>query len=400
MKKALWLLAAALLAGSLSPARAQENRPITSSELKAALEKNPQGADAEALANRLRATLGAENLKNGTAPARMEGVWTVMALETTEGKPRVAQLGNIRGWELQRIGETNVYATAAALPNFHLTTFRYQIGNRQFGGQTVQLEYYPPHPDELKHPGVADGKETHFQWRSKIFANTVRDCWVYVPAQYTPEKPAAVMVFQDGGGYRYAERVFDNLIASGDMPVTVGIFINPGAFEAGGSNRSFEYDTLSDQYARFLRDEILPEVGKTVKLTSDPERRAICGASSGGICAWTVAWEMPEMFRKVVTHVGSFVDIASGPTLKAGGHNYPPLIRKTPNKPIRIWMSDGSNDLDNEHGNWPLANQEMAAALKYKGYDYQFVFGQGFHSGAHGRATLPDALRWLWRDAR
>jgi enterochelin esterase family protein len=277
------------------------------------------------------------------------------------------------------------------------------VNGKRFGGGSVQVEYYPKHPDSVENPNVPKGKITKAQFRSKVFDGTIREYSVYVPAQYTAEKPAALMVFQDGSGYlggAAAATVFDNLIAKGDMPVTVGIFINPGNFEDGRSNRSFEYDTLSDQYARFLRDEMLPEVKKTVNLSDDPERHAICGISSGGICAFTAAWEMPNLFRKVLSHVGSFTNIASGPTLRAGGHNYEALVRKTPRKPLRIYLQDGSNDLDNEHGSWPLANQTLANSLRYAGYDYTFLYGQGFHSLAHGAATLPDALRWLWRDVR
>lgn len=258
-------------------------------------------------------------------------------------------------------------------------------------------------PDSQEQPGVPKGKVTKHTWKSEIFPSTVRDYWVYVPAQYDPKTPAAVMVFQDGGGYVDEKRqfrvptVFDNLIARKEMPVTIGIFINPGNIPAADpkqkarSNRSFEYDTLSDQYARFLEKEILPEVGKQYNLTKDPEKRAICGISSGGICAFTVAWERPDLFRKVLSHVGSFTNIR-------GGDVYPGLIRKTEKKPIRVFLQDGSGDLDNLHGNWPLANQQMAAALKFMKYDYQFVFGDGGHNGKHGGAILPDSLRWLWRD--
>ena len=152
-----------------------------------------------------------------------------------------------------------------------------------------------------------------------------------MPAQYRPESPAAVMVFQDGAGPKdYVPTVFDNLIAKKDMPVTVGIFIQPGIRADGGANRSFEYDTLSDQYARFLLEEILPEVEKTVKLRHDAASRAISGASSGGICAFTVAWERPNEFSKVLSWIGSFTNIASGPTVRAGGHNYEAMVRKTP----------------------------------------------------------------------
>ena len=258
-------------------------------------------------------------------------------------------------------------------------------------------------PDSMVQEGVPQGKVIQGTWESKkIYPGTVRDYWIYVPAQYDASKPAAVMVFQDGGNYVNPKgqfrvpTVFDNLIHKGDMPVTIGIFLNPGTIPAARPgaqprrNRSFEYDTLSDQYARFLLEEILPMVKEEYNLTDDPDQRAIGGISSGGICAFTVAWERPDAFRKVLSHVGSFTNIR-------GGHVYPALIRKTEPKPIRVFLQDGSGDLDNLHGNWPLANQQMAAALKFAKYDYQFVFGDGGHNGKHGGAILPDSLRWLWR---
>lgn len=257
-------------------------------------------------------------------------------------------------------------------------------------------------PDSQEQPDVPHGKVSKHSWTSKIFTGTVRDYWVYVPEQYDAKKPACVMVFQDGGSYVNAKgqfripTVFDNLIYKKEMPVTIGIFISPGTIPAkepnkkGQSNRSFEYDSLSDQYARFLEKEILPEVAKEYNLRSDAEGRAICGISSGGICAFTVAWQRPDMFSKVLSHVGSFTNIR-------GGDVYPGIIRKTKNKPIRVFLQDGSEDLDNEHGNWPLANQQMAAALKFKGYDYHFEYGHGKHSGNHGGSILPESLRWLWR---
>lgn len=259
-------------------------------------------------------------------------------------------------------------------------------------------------PDSMEKPGVPKGKVTKHSWKSEIFPGTVRDYWVYVPAQYDDKKPACVMVFQDGGSYVNEKgtfrvpTVFDNLIHKKEMPVTIGIFINPGVFPAEqgkkpGSNRSFEYDTLSDQYARFLEKEILPEVAKAYKLRTDAAGRAICGISSGGICAFTAAWERPDLFSKVLSHVGSFTNIR-------GGNVYPGRIRKTPKKPIRVFLQDGSGDLDNAHGNWPLANQQMALALKFAKYDYKFEYGDGGHNGKHGGAILPDSLRWLWRDEK
>ncbi len=266
-----------------------------------------------------------------------------------------------------------------------------------------ERELYKLGPDSQRQEGVPKGTITKASWKSQVFPRTERDYWVYVPAQYDAAKPAALMVFQDGGGYQSETGsyrvtvVLDNLIHRKELPVIVGIFINPGTIPPekpdgrAVSNRSFEYDSLSDQYARFLIEEILPEVGKKVNLSKDPNDRAIGGASSGGICAWTVAWERPDQFRKVLSHVGSFTNIR-------GGHVYHALIRKTkPPKPIRAFLQDGSNDLDNEHGSWPLANLEMAAALKFAKYDHKFVYGQGRHSGVHGGAIMPESLRWLWR---
>jgi enterochelin esterase family protein len=259
-------------------------------------------------------------------------------------------------------------------------------------------------PDSEKHEGFPEGKVTKHHWTGKIFEGTERDYWIYVPAQYDPKTPACVMVFQDGGSYQDPKGqfrvpiVFDNLIHKKEMPITIGIFIDPGVFPAAAnekprSNRSFEYDTLSDQYARFLEMEILPEVGKQHKLREDAEGRAICGISSGGICAFTVAWERPDLFSKVLSHVGSFTNIR-------GGDVYPGKIRKTKPKPIRVFLQDGSNDLDNEHGNWWLGNQQMALALKFKKYDCKTEFGDGGHNGKHGGAILPDSLRWLWRETK
>ncbi|HEX4612228.1 MAG TPA: alpha/beta hydrolase-fold protein [Urbifossiella sp.] len=258
-------------------------------------------------------------------------------------------------------------------------------------------------PDSFPQAGVPKGTVTGpLKWKSQVFAGTEREYWVYVPAQYTPDRPAGVMVFQDGGGYvgdkgQYrVPVVFDNLIHRNEMPVTVGIFVNPGTFPAadpngkGRLNRSFEYDTLSNQYASFLEKELLPEVGKTVKLRQDAAGRAICGISSGGICAFTAAWERPDLFSKVLSHVGSFTNIR-------GGDVYPGLIRKTEKKPIRVFLQDGSGDLDNLHGHWPLANLSMASALRHMNYDYRLVYGDGGHNGRHGGVILPDSLRWLWR---
>lgn len=271
---------------------------------------------------------------------------------------------------------------------------------------TIAADDYQLGPDSQRQEGVPKGKVVTGKWTSeKVFPGTVRDYWIYTPAQYDGSKPACLMVFQDGGGYVNengqfrAPVVFDNLIHRKEMPVTIGIFLSPGTIPAAQpgqkdrSNRSFEYDSLGDQYSKFLIDEVLPGLVEKydLKLTNDPEGRGTCGISSGGICAFTVAWERPDQFRKVISHIGSFTNIR-------GGHVYPAVIRKTEKKPLRVFLQDGTNDLDNLHGHWPLANQQMASSLKFKDYDYQFVLGDGGHSGKHGGMLLPETLRWLWRD--
>jgi enterochelin esterase family protein len=264
-------------------------------------------------------------------------------------------------------------------------------------------------PESLERaPGVPRGRVESFDFTdSKVFPETQRGGWVYIPAQYDGSKPAALMVFQDGHAYvsetgqMRVPVVFDNLIHRGQLEPIIGIFINPGHRGGGGpaaagwgnrNNRSFEYDSLGDAYARFLIDELIPFVTAKwgLKLSPDPRQRAICGMSSGGICAFTVAWERPDQFGKVLSHIGSFTNIR-------GGHVYPAFIRKTERKPIRVFLQDGSNDLNNLHGNWPLSNQEMASALAFAGYDFQFVYGDGAHNGKHGGAIFPDSVRWLFR---
>jgi len=400
-------LYAFLIFSSLSIATvAQETASLTPKTLQAALAQKPEGADAEKLAERIRAYYGgSEALLKGGAPKidELTVAWAVEAPQLAPNvTPRVVADVGALNLPLVKVGTTGVYAAAANLSHGAAVTWHYELGpDRHLGGS--QLEVYETHPDSRERQDVPKGTVKQMPpWQSKIFEGTKRDWWVYVPAQYRAENPAAVMVFQDGAGPKdYVPPVFDNLIAKGDIPVMVGIFINPGTRADGGSNRSFEYDTLSDQYARFLLEEILPEVEKTVKLRHDAASRAISGASSGGICSFTVAWERPNEFSKVLSWIGSFTNIAAGKTFREGGHNYEALVRKTfPRKPIRVFLQDGENDLDNANGNWPLANQTLARSLAYAGYDYKFEYGHGFHSNRHGRSILPDSLRWLWRDYR
>jgi len=263
---------------------------------------------------------------------------------------------------------------------------------------------WTPHPDAVVRDGVPQGRVEELPpWESQIFPGTTRKLSLYVPAQYRPETPAALMIFQDGerfrdvGGRWRVPVVFDNLIASGEMPPTIAVFIDPGHDKAlelknnRASNRSFEYDSPGDRYVRFLLEEILPEVRKKYVISDDPNLLAIGGSSSGAICAFTAAWERPDAFRRVYSSVGSFTNLR-------GGSVYPSLVRKTEPRPIRVYMADTSGDIDNQFGSWPWANQQMAAALQYMGYDVKFDWAEGYaHNSDFGGARFPDAMRWLWR---
>jgi enterochelin esterase family protein len=202
------------------------------------------------------------------------------------------------------------------------------------------------------------------------------------------------MVFQDGDAYK-TERVgtvVDNLIAAKKMPVTILVLLNPGTNDDGSKNRSVEYDTLDDRYARFLADEVLPMVSKDFKLRDDPKSRAIGGASSGGICAFTAAWHRPDLFGRVLSQIGSFTNIR-------GGHVTPELVAREPKKPIKVLLTDGTNDLINRYGDWWQANNAMFSALSAKGYDVHFIRDRGFHAYWTCGRQLPEALAWLWSDA-
>ena len=284
-------------------------------------------------------------------------------------------------------------------------------------------------PNSLPQEGVPKGVlEGPFEFHSKIIAGTVRRYWIYVPAQYNRKKSANVLVFQDGQratnpqGSLRVPQAMENLIARGDMPVTIGIFITPGNLSEtyptdlemkNPNHRREEYDALDDTYARFLIDEMLPEVAKKYNLTDDPEKRAIGGTSSGAICAFTVAWQRPDMFRRVISMIGSYTSIgyapaADGKPMTPGGDLYPTLIRKNPIKPIRIFLQDGEHDLSNEHGNWFLANQQMLSAFDYANaqadkegklgarYEVRHFWGDGAHSDLNGGVLLPEILKWIW----
>ena len=284
-------------------------------------------------------------------------------------------------------------------------------------------------PDHLPIADAPRGRlEGPFEFHSEIIAGTVRQYWIFVPARYTGDEPAALGVFQDGQratnpeGPIRAPQVLENLIHDGTMPVTIGLFVTPGnrsdTYPDLGSgnpdNRAQEYDAVDDRYARMLIDELIPRIARDYRLTDDPDQRMIVGTSSGAIAAFTAAWFRPDYFRKVYSGIGSYVSIGFQPNadpIRLGGQDYPALIRREPIRPLRLFFQDGSNDLDNEWGNWFLANQQMVAALDFANraadrqqqpgprYEFTYVWTDGEHSDAHPGALLPEALRWLWRQA-
>jgi gluconolactonase len=264
---------------------------------------------------------------------------------------------------------------------------------------------YQPGPDSKPQPGVPKGEVLKLSFdKSKIFPDTTRDYWVYVPAQYKPDKPACVFVMQDGIRWE-APTVFDNLINKKEIPITIGVFVSPGVVKTTDGNvaldrfnRSFEYDGLGDNYVRFLLEELFPEVetkkttdGRAIHLSHDGNDRLISGASSGAIAAFTAAWEKPDAFSRVFSAIGTYVDLR-------GGLRYPSLIRKYEPKPIRIFLQDGSADLNIYGGDWWMANQTMERALSFAGYEVEHAWGDGGHDGKQATAIFPDALRWLWKD--
>jgi enterochelin esterase family protein len=275
-------------------------------------------------------------------------------------------------------------------------------------------------PDSEAHPGVPQGKVTAWEkLPSQAYPGTLHDFCVYVPAQYDPSVPASLMIFQDGhawlnpAGEIRATNVFDNLIYRREMPVTIAVFINPGRRpdqpeatqnEWGDktTNRPQEYNALDDKYAKVIVDELLPALDGRYNISKNPDDRAIGGASSGAIAAFTVAWQRPGAFHKVLSTIGSFTNIR-------GGDAYPDLIRAAERKPIRVFLLDGVNDNRGvRHGaasgtydprrDWHAQNIRMLAALTEKGYDVNYCWGIGTHNNRQAGADLPDMLRWLWRD--
>jgi enterochelin esterase family protein len=299
--------------------------------------------------------------------------------------------------------DANHWMTLTKMRTGVLHQYQFYAAGKPLGARGDAVGY---NPDSYPKPGVPHGKlsEKHTM-TSKIYDGMKYDYWVYASPGVDPNDPAPLMVWQDGqslitelGGIRLIT-VTENLVQQGLLPPLVHVMIAPGTSADGKAMRSIEYDTVSDRYPRFLMEEVLPEVEKTYKLRPDGYSRAIAGESSGGICAFNAAWLMPDKFARVHSAVGSFTSIQwRSKENNDGGNVYPFMVRKEPKRNIRIWMSDGADDLENEHGSWPMQNIAMANSLKLREYDFHFRFGTAAHGGAQAALDLPESLTWLWRD--
>ena len=371
----------------------------------------------------ITASLDAKELKEGTAWIA-HGPEFFFATEAA-AKPELFIDGEA-GPPLQNLSGSDLwYAAAHIEPMGSLHSYYYVVGGAHFGGRQDlpafgALSYLQPGVPS----GTLSEKIVH---TSKIYDGMKAEYRIYVPAQYDARTPAALMVFQDGQWYTDREgnnpalNVIDNLIAQKKIPVMICVFISPGDIEGSpgtptynfvkaysekwkrtlkDSMRSTEYDTASDRYVRYLRDEVLADVTAKYNIRKDAYSRAITGLSSGGICSFNAAWQMPEQFSRVISWIGSFSGIQwkEDPAVPDGGQDYPDKVLRGAHRNIRVWLQDGSNDIEGKYGSWPLSNFRMANALKLKEYDFHLSFGKGTHNSGQGAAEFPEEMIWLWRD--
>ncbi len=376
---------------------------LTVQKLATLLESRPQGEAMQAARKMAFQLLGKQQLLQGKAAVKVEAFSVAWAILDSEPAQVLRSDGTALG-KMSALGDDGLQILIQTFPNF--TEFGYQIvssGPPKARG-TLRIEHYESAPEMANTPDLPKGRLERFSWdQSRIYPKTRRNVTVYIPQSYTQGEEACLMVWQDGSrhvdphGTLRVSTVFDHLIHRQQMPITIGVFVDPGRKEQQKesekpANRSLEYDSLGDNYVRFLLEEILPETERRlgVRFKKAPEARAIAGGSSGGICAFTAAWERPDQFGKVLSWVGSFVDIR-------GGNSYPYLLRMTEKKHLRIYLLAGSHDLDNSFGHWPLANRMMESSLKFMGYDHRVDWTPCFHGSKGMAPALPDALRWLWR---
>jgi enterochelin esterase-like enzyme len=422
--KAFWLMCV-LCPWLITPALAAEKSNAT--QLIELAKANSPG-----LRDGIAASLDAKELKEGTA-------WIARGADfffATEAALKPALfIDGAPGPQMQNLaGSALWYAAARIEPVGRLHSFYYLLdsakadakGGTKFGGR---LDLPAFGPLSYQQSGVPSGTlSPKIAQTSKIYDGMKSEYWIYVPAEYEARTPAALMVFQDGEWYLDREgknpalNVIDNLIAQRKIPVMICVFINPGDIEGSpdtatyksvkaysekwkrtlkDSMRSALYDTVSDRYAHFLRDEVLADVGNKYNIRKDAYSRAITGLSSGGICSFNAAWQIPDQFSRVLSWIGSFTSIQwkEDPAISDGGQDYPEKVLHEAHRNLRVWLQDGSEDLELEkYGSWPLANIRLANALKMKGYDFHFSFGKGTHNSGQGAAEFPEEMVWLWRD--
>ena len=401
----------------IAPAIAAEK--ITAPQLIELAKSNRAG-----LRDAITATFNAKDLKDGTAWVG-RGPDFFFAIEAPSQPSLV--IDHASGPRMQHLSGSDLWYTPASIePVGRLHSFHYLVHGANFGGRRDLPAFSPL---SYLQPGVQTGRlSPEIIHGSKIYDGMKSEYWIYVPAQYDPKIPAALMVFQDGGGYidrngnNPALNVIDNLIAQKKIPVMICVFMNPGDISDSpgtpaynfvkaysdkwhrtlkDSMRSTLYDTVSERYVRFLRDEVLADIAAKYNIRKDAYSRAITGLSSGGICSLNAAWQMPEQFSRVISWIGSFTSIQwkEDPTVPDGGQDYPEKVAREPKRNLRVWLQDGSEDQENDrYGSWPLANIRLANALKLKGYDFHFSFGQGTHNSGQGAAEFPQEMIWLWRD--
>ncbi len=361
----------------------------------AAFGADPKLTDLARDAARIRSTMKADDLQKGIAYLG-DHEQILFAIEkdkapmlVTDDDPPVA---------MTRV-DPKLWVTVARLAAGRSHQFHYVIDGAAFGGRLDMPVFMP---SSYEQPDVPQGKMSEkLVHTSKVYPGMQSDYWIYVPAQYDPSKPAALMIWQDGQGHiarngRRTLNVLDNLTYQRRIPVMISVFIAPGKV-GSQAMRSIEYDSVNDTYDRFL-DELLESVYAQYNIRKDSYSRGIAGESSGGICSFNAAWQHPESYSRVLSTIGSFTSIQWHPGQLDGGNVYPNKVRKESKRNIRVWLQDGSEDLENDHGSWPLQNIQMANSLKLRGYDFHLAFGNGSHNGADANAELPESLSWLWRD--
>jgi enterochelin esterase-like enzyme len=324
-------------------------------------------------------------------------------------KPVTVSIDSQPAIEMARVPDSNIWIRLEKMRIGTTHAYQFFVDGAPLGARSDVAGY---NPDSYPQPGVPKGELSEKRViESKIYPGMKAEYWVYVSPGYDRNAGGALMVWQDGQGLAQGDRsrmrlftVTENLVQQKRIPPMMHLLIAPGIDANNRSMRSVLYDTVSNRFGRFLLEEVLPEVEKTYKVRHDGYSRAIAGESSGAVCAFTAAWFFPDKFSRVHSVIGTYTSIqwkfgnANPADNLDGGNIYPFAIRKQPKRNIRVWLSDGSDDLENNHGSWPLQNIQMANSLKMKDYDFHFRFGQATHNSSQASLDLPESLTWLWRD--